>query len=55
MAVREVWENGVLVESVDIPDPEPDPITEVADALPVATLEEANDLLAQIVALIGGN
>lgn len=27
MAVREVWENGVLVESVDIPDPEPDPPT----------------------------
>lgn len=24
MAVRETWVNGVLVESVDIPDPEPE-------------------------------
>jgi hypothetical protein len=27
MAVREVWENGVLVTSEDIPDPEPEPPT----------------------------
>ena len=37
------------------PPPEPDPTEAIAAQLPAATLEEANDLLAQIVALIGGN
>jgi hypothetical protein len=38
-----------------IPDPEPPLLADIAAALPVATLEEANDLLAQLINALGGN
>ncbi len=37
------------------PPPEPDRLGELAAALPAATLEEVNDLLAQVLSTLGGN
>jgi hypothetical protein len=37
------------------PEPTPDPLGDIAAELPAATLEEVNDLLAQVLSTLGGN
>jgi hypothetical protein len=46
------WE---AIVAAHVPAPGPDPTAPILAELPAATLEEANDLLAQILNLIGGN
>jgi hypothetical protein len=43
------------IVAAHVPAPDPDPTAAILAELPAATLEEANDLLAQILNLIGGN
>ena len=50
------WQWNPATLAVDIePAPVPDPLGDIADMLPAATLEEVNDLLAQVLATLGGN
>jgi hypothetical protein len=45
----------VTTVSSDEQPPPPDPVAALLAELPAATLEETNDLLVQILDLIGGN
>ena len=49
---QQEWETIV---SAHVPVPDPDPVGDLATQLPATTLEEANDLLVQILDIIGGN
>ena len=50
------WQWNPATLAVDIePAPAPDPLGDLATQLPATTLEEANDLLVQILDIIGGN
>lgn len=54
--LRQGWQWNPATLAVDIePAPTPDPLADLAAALPAATLEEVNDLLAQVLATLGGN
>lgn len=56
------WPEGAAPTQVDwqaivsahVPTPDPDPVADLLAALPAATLEEVNDLLAQVLATLGG-
>jgi hypothetical protein len=50
------WQWNPATLAVDIePAPVPDPLGDIAAELPAATLEEVNDLLAQVLSTLGGN
>lgn len=54
MATREVWSDGVLVGTEQIPDPDPGPptIEEVFADVPVVSIEEANTTLLALKAAL---
>lgn len=48
------WNPATLAVDIELA-PTPDPVADLQALLPASTLEETNDLLSQILDLIGGN